>query len=124
MSQRKLKILVAEDEPAIAKLIEFKLSKEGFEVTLARDGGEACEQLPRAPWDLVILDVMMPVKSGWDVLKELRKFDGLKNLPVIVLSGKAEDSSVALPIGNTRRLPKPFAPEGLVQVIREMVGSA
>jgi DNA-binding response OmpR family regulator len=120
----KPKILIAEDEPAIARLLEFKLSKEGFEVTIARDGGEASANLPRSRWDLVILDLMMPVKTGWEVLGELRKVKGMEALPVIVLSGKAEDSvGVAVPMGNTRRLAKPFAPEALVQTIREMLGA-
>jgi DNA-binding response OmpR family regulator len=122
MTQAKYRILIAEDEPAIAKLIEFKLSKEGFEVVVARDGGEASAQLKNGKWALIILDVMMPVKSGWDVLREMRNIEGMDQLPVIVLSGKAEDSiGGPVPIGNTRRLAKPFAPESLVQAIREMV---
>lgn len=120
---RKYRILIAEDEPAIARLIEFKLSKEGFEVVVARDGGEAITQLRNGKWALIILDVMMPVKSGWDVLRELRKVEELGQIPVIILSGKAEDSiGGPIPIGNTRRLTKPFVPDSLVQTIREMVG--
>ena len=122
LSESKCRILVAEDEPAIARLLEFKLSKEGFDVVLARDGGEASAQLRNGQWGLVILDVMMPVKSGWDVLRELRSVPSLGEIPVIILSGKAEDSiGGPIPIGNTRRLTKPFTPDGLVQVIREMV---
>jgi DNA-binding response OmpR family regulator len=123
MTEERIRILVAEDEPAISRLIEFKLAKEGFDVTVARDGGEAVALLKAQVWSLIILDVMMPVKSGWDVLHEMRKLKGMESLPVIILSGKAEDSiGGPIPIGNTRRLSKPFVPAALVQAIREMVG--
>jgi DNA-binding response OmpR family regulator len=116
------RILIAEDEPAIARLLEFKLSKEGFEISIARDGGEAIEKARTGKWDLAILDVMMPVKSGWEVLRELRKDPAHKNIPVLILSGKAEDlSSAQTLIGNTYRMQKPFVPDELVETIRGML---
>jgi CheY-like chemotaxis protein len=116
------RILLAEDEPSIAKLIEFKLSKEGFTLALARDGGEAVTLLDAESWNLAILDVMMPVKTGWQVLKELRSRPRLASIPVIMLSGKADHTEHSgLDAARTIRLGKPFDPESLVRTVRGLL---
>ncbi len=69
----KKRILMAEDEPHIARLIQFKLEREGFDVTWAKDGGEALSVIREIIPDLVLLDVMMPVMDGFDVLKKIKE---------------------------------------------------
>lgn len=67
-----MKLLLAEDEPHIAKLIEFKLKLEGYSLTWVPDGRSAIEKFGESNWALVILDVMMPHADGWEVLKHIR----------------------------------------------------
>lgn len=95
------KILVAEDDTFLAKALSLKLQKLGYEVTVAPDGAEALTCLRNAPPDLLILDLIMPVKDGFEVLEELKKSSPGKSVPVIVASnlGQKEDITRALSLG-------------------------
>jgi DNA-binding response OmpR family regulator len=120
----KKQILVAEDEEHIAKLVAFKLTREGYDVTVAPNGQEAINQLTLKPWSLVILDVMMPFKDGWQVLKEIRSMPELKPLPVLMLTAKSyqQDVANAAELGATQFLKKPFEPNHLAATVRQLVG--
>lgn len=118
------RILLAEDEEHIAKLVVFKLTKEGFGVTHVRDGQEALDRLGEGVWDLVILDVMMPRKNGWEVLQALRSDPKTVSIPVLMLTAKGyqQDISKAAELDAEKYLKKPFDPNDLAELVREMVG--
>ncbi len=117
-------ILLAEDDASIAKLIAFKLQKEKFEVTIAKDGQEAIGLFNAKPWCLVILDVCMPKANGWEVLKALRLTPVLDATPVLMLTAHGYKNLEV--IGDAERgaqqyLKKPFDPNDLAQVVKRMV---
>ena len=117
-------ILLAEDEDHIAKLIEFKLAKEGFEITVARDGREAISLLTEKPWSLLILDVLLPVCDGWQVLQAVRALPELISLPVLIMSARNYPNMEVAgkgEMGAQQYLKKPFDPNDLVQVVKRMV---
>ena len=97
------KILVAEDDTFLANAYRVKLTKEGFDVAIARDGDEFLKALPTFLPDLIILDLIMPVKDGFAVLSELKQHEEWKKIPVIVASnlGQKEDIDKAMALGAT-----------------------
>jgi DNA-binding response OmpR family regulator len=119
------KILIADDEPNILISLEYLMKREGFEVHLARDGLEALAVLQRERPRLVLLDVMMPHKNGFEVCQALRADDGLKDTLVLMLTAKGRDTDVAkgLAMGADAYMTKPFSTKELVQKVRSMLGS-
>lgn len=102
------KILVVDDEKPIADILKFNLEKENYEVVLAHDGGEAVEKAYSWDPDLILLDIMLPIKDGFQVLKEIRQE---KNTPVIMLTAKEEevDKILGLEMGADDYITKPFS---------------
>jgi DNA-binding response OmpR family regulator len=117
------KILIADDEPNILISLEYLMKREGFEVHVARDGLEALEALHRVRPRLVLLDVMMPHKSGFEVCQELRADETLQDTLVLMLTAKGRDTDVAkgLAMGADAYVTKPFSTKELVQKVREML---
>lgn len=111
------KILVIDDEKAIADIIKFNLEKEGYSVETAYDGEEGMEVVKKYIPELVILDVMMPKKDGFQVLKEIRMS---YNLPVIMLTAKEEevDKVLGLELGADDYITKPFSMRELVARVK------
>jgi len=124
MTTKPFRILLAEDEEHIAKLILFKLNKEGFSVGWAKDGNEALSLVQTDTWDAIVLDVMMPYLDGWRVLEQLR--EDQNSTPVLMLTAKGteDDISKSIELGATRFLKKPFNPAELVEVLNEMLPEA
>lgn len=120
------KILIADDEPNILISLEFLMKREGYEVLLARDGQEAMDAIARERPALVLLDVMMPIKSGFDVCCELRASVDLRDTLVLMLTAKGRDTDVAkgLALGANAYMTKPFSTKELVSKVREMLGEA
>jgi DNA-binding response OmpR family regulator len=120
MSDQQVRVLIAEDEEHIAKLLLFKLKREGFLVSWASDGQKALTMARAEKWDLLILDVMMPHLDGWQVLQTLREEQNL--IPVLMLTAKGteKDLSRSVALGATRFLKKPFDPIELTHILREM----
>jgi DNA-binding response OmpR family regulator len=120
------KILIADDEPNILISLEFLMKREGYEVLLARDGQEAMDAIARERPALVLLDVMMPIKTGFDVCCELRASETLRDTLVLMLTAKGRDTDVAkgLALGANGYMTKPFSTKELVQKVREMLGEA
>ena len=118
--------LVADDEPHIGRIIKMKLEQQGlFEVTLAYDGREALEVLRReGDIGLVLLDLMMPYLSGLDVLAEMKRDDRLKRVPTIVLTaaGQEQQHHMAMELGASEFLTKPFSPKKLYARAAELAG--
>lgn len=90
----KNKILLAEDDRSISHVYAGGLTHNGFEVTIAVNGTEALEKMRADRPDLVLLDLMMPIKNGFEVLEDMRKDDALKDIPVIILSNLGQESDM------------------------------
>lgn len=118
------KILIADDEPNILISLEFLMKREGFEVVLARDGQEAIDAIVRERPALVLLDVMMPVKTGFDVCHEVRAHEAVRDTLIVMLTAKGRDTDVAkgLALGANAYMTKPFSTKELVQKVRELLG--
>jgi len=114
------KILVADDDENIVELISLYLRKEGFAVIAARDGGEALQKIAQQDPDLVLLDIMMPVKDGWEVCREVRQ---RYRVPVIMLTarGEAYDKILGLELGADDYITKPFNPRELVARVKAVL---
>lgn len=116
-------ILVVDDEPHIGRIIQMKLERGPYTVQLASDGLQALEVLRGdAPVDLVLLDIMMPYVSGFDVLQEVRAYPHRADTPVIMLTAKGQDTdrTRAYELGATDFLTKPFSPNKLLGRIDEL----
>jgi DNA-binding response OmpR family regulator len=88
------KILLAEDDVFISRAYQDGLGRAGFNIIAAADGAEALKKAEAEVPDLILLDVIMPIKNGFEVLEELKKNEKLKNIPVIVLSNLGQDSDI------------------------------
>ncbi|NTU60807.1 MAG: response regulator [Caldiserica bacterium] len=119
-------VLVVDDEIAIAKLIMFVLESNGYDVRIAADGEAAIDAIKERKPDLIVLDLMLPTISGFDVLQNIRQEMGITNLPVIVLTcrGQKEDRDRAIKLGATEYLTKPFSPTSLVNTLKTYAGAA
>jgi DNA-binding response OmpR family regulator len=116
--------LVVEDDADIGKLLHWVLQREQFEVTLLDDGRAAAERIAQGPpTSLVLLDVMLPQVSGYDLLAAVRAHDAWKGVPVIMLSAKSQEHDIvrALDTGANDYMVKPFQPAELRARIRRLV---
>lgn len=111
------KILVVEDQKEISDIVSKYLTKEGYQVTVANDGLEALEYFSKQEFHLVLLDIMMPGISGYDVLKEIRK---ISEIPIIMLTARQEevDRLKGFEIGADDYVIKPFSPRELMKRIQ------
>lgn len=114
------KILVVEDEAGVSELVTMYLKKEGFEVAQVFDGEEALQKLHKQSFDLVILDIMLPGKDGFEICREVRKFS---KVPIIMLTARDEeiDRVVGLEIGADDYIPKPFSPREMVARVKAVL---
>lgn len=118
-------ILIADDEPNILISLEFLMKREGYNVKLARDGQEALDAIIEHRPHLVLLDVMMPKKSGFDVCQEVRAHDQVKDTCILMLTAKGRDTDVAkgLALGVNAYMTKPFATKELVEKVKSLLGA-
>jgi DNA-binding response OmpR family regulator len=93
-NEKKIKIVLAEDDKFISRAYFDGLSRSGFEVTQAFDGNEALIKIKEIKPDIILLDVIMPEKNGFEVLEELKQDDYLKRIPVIILSNLGQESDI------------------------------
>ena len=117
------KILIAEDEPNIVAALEFLLQRNGYEVHIARNGEEALKLVEDCNPDLVLLDVMMPVRSGYDVCTRIRERADWRHIKIIMLSAKGRDAEInkGLSIGADLYVTKPFSTRELMGKIKELL---
>jgi len=117
------KILIADDEPNIVISLEFLMKREGFEVAVAVDGDEALEKVASFQPDVLLLDVMMPKKSGFEVCEILRAMPEHAGLLIVMLTAKGRDTEVAkgLALGADAYITKPFSTKDLVARVRELL---
>ena len=120
------KVLIADDEPNIVISLEYLLKRTGYQVLVARDGQEAIDTIRRERPALVLLDVMMPKKSGHEVCAELRADESLRDVRVLMLSAKGRDTDVdkGLGVGADAYMTKPFSTKELAAKVAEMLGAA
>lgn len=114
------KILIVEDEIEIRNILKLYLLKEGYDVTEAEDGEVAIKLFYEKPFDLVILDIMLPKKDGWSVLREIKKYS---SVPVMILSAKDddEDELFGFEIGTDEYITKPFNNKILLARIKALI---
>ena len=120
-----LSAIVVDDEPMLAKFIQSYLSFEGFQVRLAGNRAEVVAEFRKQPVpDLILLDVMLPDADGFDILLRLRQHPALKNVPVIMLTGKTTRESVikGLASGADGYVTKPFEADTLMRAVRTVMG--
>jgi DNA-binding response OmpR family regulator len=117
------KILIVDDEPNIVISLEFLMKKEGFEVAVANGGEEALAKVASFNPDLMLLDVMMPKKSGFEVCEALRADPQRSGLQIVMLTAKGRDTEVAkgLALGADAYVTKPFSTKDLVAKVKEML---
>ncbi|HBS49266.1 MAG TPA: two-component system response regulator [Rhodobacteraceae bacterium] len=120
------RVLLIEDEPNILEAIRFLLTREGWQVETHSDGTDAVEVVRQAGPDLVILDMMLPGRSGMDILRDLRGIDALARLPVLMLTarGQSRDRDMAEKAGVSRFMTKPFSNAEVLTAVRDLLAQA
>jgi DNA-binding response OmpR family regulator len=118
------KILIADDEPNIIISLEYLLKREGFEVSVARDGQEALDVAQQSRPDLILLDVMMPHKTGFEVCQALRAQAAFADTAIVMLTAKGRDTDIAkgMALGANAYMTKPFSTRDLVDKVRQLLG--
>jgi DNA-binding response OmpR family regulator len=118
------KVLVVDDEEMIRKFLRIHLIKKGFEVKEAVDGAQAIEKLGNDDFDLLICDIMMPNKDGWQLLQDVKSNPKTKDIPIIVLTAKNEDVDMfrGYDLGANYYMTKPFTKAQLLHGLRLMFG--
>lgn len=119
-------VLLIEDEPNIIEAIRFLLTRDGWEVATHSDGTDAVDVIQAASPDLVILDLMLPGRSGMDILRDLREIPELASLPVLMLTarGQSRDRDMAEKAGVSRFMTKPFSNAEVLTAVRDLLAQA
>ena len=118
------KILVVDDEPNIVRSLTFVLNKGGYDVSIAEDGDQAMTMIRDSKPDILILDVMMPNKNGYEVCSEVKSDPALQDIHVVMLTAKGEmgDREAALSKGADEYISKPFSPVEILARVKELLG--
>ena len=121
-----MRVLVADDDPVILRLIEVNLALEGFEVETASGGEDVITKAGQVEPDVILLDVMMPGVTGWDVAARLKADGATAHIPLVFLSARTqeEDKRKGEELGVAAYVSKPFDPVELVATIRRLAGRA
>jgi len=125
MAEKKKVVICIEDEPEMIDLVQLILGRKGFDLVGAVGGREGLETVQRLKPDLVLLDLMMPDMDGWEVYQQMKADDELKNIPVIVVTAKAQsiDKVLGLHIAKVDDyVTKPFGPQELLQSVNKVLG--
>ncbi len=117
-------ILIAEDEPSILESLDFILSRAGWTISSVSDGEAALVAVKRLQPRMLVLDVMLPRRSGFDVLKQLRSEAATRTLPVLILTakGQQQDRRIAEELGADGFVTKPYANAEVVGAVRDLLG--
>jgi two-component system alkaline phosphatase synthesis response regulator PhoP/two-component system response regulator VicR len=119
------RVFFADDDPGMRTIVLMNLEAEGFDVSLAADGDEALAEIDRLLPDLIVLDVMMPGRDGFEVLRALKADDRTKGIPVVMLTAKAADSDIweGWKSGADYYMTKPFDPGELTRFAHQVLGA-
>ena len=117
------KILLVDDEPSLVKVVTRRLEAEGFDVCIAMDGEEAIRQVSAENPQLVILDVMLPKMSGYEVCRKLKADPHYRSLPVLMFTAKVleRDEKIGFEVGADAYVRKPFRAPELIEKIQELL---
>ncbi len=117
------KILIVDDEPNIVISLEFLMAQNGYNVFIAKNGEQAIDLLPKVKPDLILLDVMLPNRSGFEILQILRKDNDTKSIKVILLTAKGRDQDITkgISLGADAYVTKPFSTRALVEKVKEVL---
>ncbi len=120
------RVLLIEDEPNIIEAIRFILSRDGWRVQVHSDGTTAVATIAASQPDVLVLDVMLPGKSGFDIMQELRAMPEMAALPVLMLTAKGQtrDRELAERYGVNRFMTKPFANAEVLQAVNALLAGA
>ena len=120
---KKKRILLVDDEVDFVEVLRVRLEDSNYEVIVAYDGEEGLERAERDQPDLIILDVILPKISGFDVCRKLKIDENFKNIPIIMLTAKfqANDAKFGMAMGADAYITKPFEPHLLVEKMRELL---
>jgi DNA-binding response OmpR family regulator len=116
-------ILICDDDPLLVDLLEYRLAARGYAVVVAEDGGKALRRLQEMRPDAVLLDAMMPVIDGYEVLRQIRENPETARIPVIMLTARKQEQDIvaALELGANDYLVKPFIPEELIARLGRLI---
>lgn len=117
-------ILIAEDEPSILESLDFILRRAGWSIDSVTDGDAVLERVRRNRPRVLVLDVMLPSRSGFDVLKQLRADSETRDLPVLILTakGQQQDRRIAEELGADGFVTKPYSNAEVVDAVRQLLG--
>lgn len=120
----KKRVLIAEDEPNIVTSLEFLMNQVGYELHTAVNGEDALRAVSQFRPDLMLLDVMLPLKSGFEVCQTVRGDKSLKKMKIIILTAKGRETEVAkgLALGADAYITKPFATRELLDTVKRLLG--
>ncbi len=118
------RVLIADDEPNIVTSLEFLMEQAGYETKVAANGSEALDAARSFRPDVVLLDVMLPLKSGYEVCQQLKSDPATRDIRIVMVSAKGRDIEVAkaLELGADAYVTKPFSTRELVAKVREILG--
>lgn len=116
-------VLIADDEPNIVTALEFLLQRNGYEVSIARNGDEALKLVEQKAPDLILLDVMMPLRSGYEVCQAVRAREDWRHIKIVVLTakGREADANKGLALGADLYITKPFSNRELIAKINGLL---
>lgn len=119
-------VLIADDEPNIVISLEFLLEQAGYRIRVAHDGQEALEAIQRQPPDLVLLDVMMPRLSGYDLCQRIRENPAWQHMRIVMLTAKGREVEVSkgLALGADAYITKPFSTQELLAQVRDLLADS
>ena len=118
------RILIADDEPNIVISLEFLMQHAGYEVHSAADGDQALRELDRFRPDLILLDIMLPLRDGFEVCQRIRDDPALRHVKIVMLTAKGREVEVAkgLALGADLYITKPFATRELLASVQQLLG--
>ncbi len=126
MATQEKRVVCIEDEPEMIDLVRLILGRKGFHVIGANGGIEGLETVRREEPDLVLLDLMMPDMDGWEVYQQMKADDALRDIPVVVVTAKAQsiDKVLGLHIAKVDDyITKPFGPQELLESVEKIIGA-
>ena len=117
-------VLLVEDEPNIIEAVSFLLSRDGWSVSTHSNGHDAADVIRAKQPDVLVLDVMLPGRSGFDILEDIRSEGAFKDVPVLMLTarGQTKDRERAERLGATRFMTKPFSNAEIIETLHELSG--
>ena len=120
------KILIADDDPMMVKILEFNLRRAGFDLIICREGLSVCTRAHAEQPDLIILDVMLPGRTGLELVADIKADPVLAGLPVLIVTSEGKNSTLdgLLAAGAANVYTKPFSPTMLIDRVRELLGEA